>query len=178
MTAADIIILAVLLASGALAMARGFTLELLSIIAFVLAAIVALFALPYVQPLFADNLPEGVAGTGIVLGGTFLVALIPLWVLGDRLSRNVRRSAVGAIDRTFGFAFGAVRGLFVLAIAYLVFTGFAGSTDKQPGWIKNAALLPLVAKTAEFILTLAPEDSSLADHYRSSAWDRPGPLRG
>lgn len=168
MTAADLVILVVLLASGVLAMVRGFTSELMSIIAFVLAALIALLAQPYIHPLVEGHLPKGFLGVAITLAGLFLVALVPLWFIGDRLSGQVRRSAIGAFDRTFGFAFGVLRGLFILAIAYLVFTGFAGSRGNQPDWIKEAMLMPLVEKTAELLLALAPEDSDLAAPFKDS----------
>jgi membrane protein required for colicin V production len=161
MTTADLIIVATLAVSGLLAMVRGFTLELLSIIAFVAAALIALLLLPVLKPLVGDVLPQGWAGTLIIVGTCFLVALIPLWYLSDRLGHRVRGSAVGAIDRTFGFAFGAVRGLFILAIAFLAFQAFTGPERNMPDWIRQARLLPLVKGSADLILAILPEDTPL-----------------
>jgi membrane protein required for colicin V production len=162
MTAADLIIVATLAVSGLLAMMRGFTQELLSIIAFVAAALVALLVLPVLKPLVGDALPQGWAGTAIIVGVTFFVALIPLWYLSDRLGQRVRGSAVGALDRTdrtFGFGFGALRGLFILAIAYLLFQVFTGSERNLPDWVQEARLLPLVKSSADLLLTVLPEDN-------------------
>lgn len=161
MTAADLIIVATLAVSGLLAMMRGFTQELLAIIAFLLAALIALFSQPALRPIFADHLPQGWSGTAILVGVTFFVALVPLWYVSDRLGSRVRGSSVGAIDRTFGFAFGALRGLFILAIAYIVLEAFSGSARKMPDWVREARLLPLVEKSAELIKSVIPPDSAL-----------------
>jgi membrane protein required for colicin V production len=162
MTAADFIIVGTLLLSGILAMARGFTQELLSIIAFIAAALIALFLEPYIKPLVEDHLPKGWAGTGIVVAATFFLILIPLWILSGRLSQGVRQSkAVGAIDRMAGFVFGALRGLFILAVAFIIFKDALGSERNLPGWVKDARLLPLVEKSADFLMAILPEESPI-----------------
>jgi membrane protein required for colicin V production len=62
------------------------------------------------------------------------------------------------IDRTFGFAFGALRGLFILAIAFLMLQIFTGSERNMPDWVREARLLPLVQRSAELILAIVPQD--------------------
>jgi membrane protein required for colicin V production len=161
MTTADFIIIGVLLISGLLAMSRGLTQELLSIIAFIAAALIALFLEPYIKPLLGDLLPKSWAGTAIIVVGVFFAALIPLWILSGRLSQGVRKSKVGAIDRTFGFAFGALRGLFILAVAFIIFKDATGSERNFPDWIKDARLLSLVEKSADLLTAILPEDSPL-----------------
>jgi membrane protein required for colicin V production len=158
MTAADFIIVVTLVVSGLLAMLRGFTLELLSIIALIAAALVALLLLPVLKPLVGNALPQGWTSTAIIVGTTFVIALIPLWYASDRLGQRVRGSAVGAIDRTFGFAFGAVRGLFILAIAFLLLQAFSGSERNMPDWVREARFLPLVRSSADLLLAILPEE--------------------
>jgi membrane protein required for colicin V production len=158
MTAADLIIIVTLVISGLLAMMRGFTGELLSIIAMVAAALLALLLLPVLKPLVGHALPAGLTGAAILVGVTFAIALIPLWYMSDRLGHRVRSSAVGVIDRTFGFAFGALRGLFILAIAFLMLQIFTGSERNMPDWVREARLLPLVQRSAELILAIVPQD--------------------
>lgn len=158
MTAADFIIIGTLAVSGLLAMMRGFTQELLSIIAFIAAALIALLLLPVLKPLVGDMLPQGWSGTAIIVGTCFFVALIPLWYASDRLGNRVRGSSVGAIDRTFGFGFGVLRGLFILAIAYLMFEAFLGSERNMPDWVREARLMPLVRSSADLLLAILPED--------------------
>jgi membrane protein required for colicin V production len=161
MTAADYGILALLLASGLLAMMRGLTHELLSIIAFVAAALIALWAEHYIRPLVGDSLPKGWAGAGIVVLATFFIALIPLWLLSGKLSNRVRQSGVGAVDRTAGFAFGALRGLFILAVAFIIYKDTMGGERSLPAWVTEARLMPLVEKTANLITAILPAEAPL-----------------
>jgi membrane protein required for colicin V production len=158
MTAADFIIIATLAVSGLLAMMRGFTQELLSIIAFIAASLVALLLVEPLQPWIHDHVGHGWAGVLGVGLGIFVVALIPLWYASDRLGQRVRGSAVGAIDRTIGFAFGALRGLFILAIAFLLLRAFTGSERNMPDWVREARLLPLVESSANLLLAILPEE--------------------
>jgi membrane protein required for colicin V production len=161
MTTADFVILAIVLASGLLAMMRGLTQELLSIVAFVGAALLALWAEHYIRPLLGDSLPKGWAGTGMVVLGCFFAALLPLWILSGKLSAGIRQSRVGAIDRTAGFAFGALRGLFILAVAFIIFKDTTGGTRNLPDWVTEARLMPVVEKTANLIAAILPEEAPL-----------------
>jgi membrane protein required for colicin V production len=168
MSAADPVILATLVISGLLAMIRGFTLELLGLIALVAAALIALLGLPEIHHWLKDSLPEEPLGTIIVIGGLFAVALIPLWVIGHFVGRSVRDSNVGALDRAAGFGFGVLRGLFLLAVAYLILMGFGGAEVKEPDWIKDAQLMPLVRATADLLKALISEDSFLGKRLADS----------
>lgn len=159
--AADLIIVATLLLSGVLAMVRGFTHELLSIIAFTAAALIALFLLPVLKPIIGDHVPHGWAGTAMIVAFTFFLALIPLWYIGERVGQTVRKSKVGIVDRAVGFGFGGLRGLFILAIAYILLSNFAGTERNMPQWIVNARLLPLVKSSADLLLAVLPAETPL-----------------
>jgi membrane protein required for colicin V production len=177
MAAADPIILVTVIISGLLAMLRGFTLELLGLIALVAAALIALLGLPELHDWLKDSLPEEPLGTVLVVAGLFVVALVPLWIIGHLIGRNVRDSAVGALDRAAGFGFGVVRGLFLLAIAYLILMGFGGADVKEPDWIKDARLMPLVRATADLLEALISEDSFIGRRLSESLWAVPLLLR-
>jgi membrane protein required for colicin V production len=91
------------------------------------------------------------AGYGIV----FLVVLIPLSIATSRLAQGVQHSPVGFIDRVLGIAFGVVRGVVVLGLAYLVFTAFV-PIRSQPKWLTTARTLPLIQSSSEVLLSLVP----------------------
>jgi len=69
------------------------------------------------------------------------------------------------IDRTVGFGYGLVRGVFVMAIAYIIYTGGFSAKRDQPEWIRDARFLPLVEKTADLILAIAPDQSAIVDGF-------------
>ena len=71
-----------------------------------------------------------------------------------RFSEGVQNSPIGAIDRSLGFAFGVIRGLFVVGLAYLAFSMMV-PVRTQPEWLTGAHLLPLIQSSSDVILSLA-----------------------
>ena len=153
----DVILAAIMLLSGFLAMLRGLTREVLSIMSWVAAAVATIILYPiyvdqatqYIQP---DLLAKGVLGVGI-----FLVTLIVVSLITSRISDRVLDSRVGALDRTLGFVFGLARGLVLVVIGFLFFT-WVVSVENQPPWLREARSLPIIKQTGDAILSLLPEN--------------------
>src|SRR5262249_16553570 len=120
-TLLDVVLIAVMLVSALLAMVRGFMREVLSIIAWVLAAAATLYSyaklLPFAKQYFNNDIVAAVA----VVGGIFLGTLLIVTVLTVRISDMVLDSRVGALHRTLGFLFRLARGLFIVGLAYTFF---------------------------------------------------------
>ena len=58
-----------------------------------------------------------------------------------------------------GAVFGVIRGLILIAMAYLLFTLIV-PVRKQPDWIADAWTLPLVQDTGDVLLSLVPDRDS------------------
>ena len=164
----DLILLGIMLISGVLALMRGFTREVLSLVAWGLAALAAYFAIkqpklidlamPYVdKPILAQIAVGAVA---------FLIVLIVVSVISVRLSDLVVDSSAGAFDRTLGFFYGLARGFVLVAIAYL-FYGWLLPVEKQDAWVKDAKSLPMIKLVGEKLLALMPPD--IADTLSNTA---------
>ena len=110
-TLLDIVLIAVMLISGLLAMVRGFMREVLSITAWLLAAAATLYSYAKLLPLAKQYFNNDIVAAVAVVGGVFLVTLLVVSVLTIRISDMVLDSRVGALDRTLGFLFGLARGL-------------------------------------------------------------------
>jgi membrane protein required for colicin V production len=95
-------------------------------------------------------------GEVVGYGAVFLVVVIPLSFMSYRFSEGVKKSQVGALDRALGGAFGVVRGLAIIGIAYLIFSAIV-PIPSQPGWITRARLLPLIQGSAEVVASLVPD---------------------
>jgi membrane protein required for colicin V production len=156
-TLLDIVLIAVMLVSGFLAMVRGFMREVLSIIAWILAAVATLYSysklLPYARQYFNND----VVATLAVVGGVFLLTLIVVSILTVRISDMVLDSRVGALDRTLGFLFGLARGLVIVVIAFLFFTWLVPDRS-QPEWVKSAKSRVVLAGTGQWLMSMLPED--------------------
>jgi membrane protein required for colicin V production len=156
-TLLDIVLIAVMLVSGLLAMVRGFMREVLSIIAWVLAAAATLYSyaklLPHAKQYFNNDIVAAVA----VIGGVFLLTLLVVSILTVRISDMVLDSRVGALDRTLGFLFGLARGLVIVVIAFLFFTWLVPERS-QPEWVKSAKSRVVLTGTGQWLMSMLPED--------------------
>jgi len=156
-TLLDIVLIVVMLVSGLLAMVRGFMREVLSIIAWVLAAVATLYSyaklLPYAKQYFNNDIVAAVA----VIGGVFLVTLLVVSILTVRISDMVLDSRVGALDRTLGFLFGLARGLVIVVVAFLFFSWLVPDRS-QPEWVKSAKSRVVLTGTGQWLMSMLPED--------------------
>jgi len=158
-TLLDIILIGVMLISALFAMIRGFMREVLSISAWLIAAIAALLGYSRLSPVaknFFGNWPDWLV-TIVVAAGIFIFTLLIVTILTVRLSDFVLDSRVGALDRTLGFLFGLGRGLLIIAVAYIFFAWFAPPRS-QPAWILGAKSRPVLEMTGEWIQSLLPDD--------------------
>ena len=143
----DVAAIVVLLLSSLLAFARGFVREVLSIGAWVGAGLVTRYAVPVVQPLVANS---------ITIVAVFVVALLIFQTLCHTLSALVSDSALSAIDRSLGFAFGMLRGAVLLSLAYMLMSYIW--PDNKPEWLTAARSQPALETGAQILRDLAPAD--------------------
>ncbi len=154
-TILDLVVIAVLLLSALLAAWRGFTREVLSIGAWVGAAVVMFLAGPTAVPFAAAYIDHETVAQIAAYAAIFVLALIPLSYISFRIAEGVQGSAIGPVDRLLGLVFGAARGLVVIGIGYLVFISLV-SEARMPDWFKEARLRPLVESSGKVIASLLP----------------------
>lgn len=166
----DLILGGIMLLSALLALTRGFTREVLSLVSWGLAAAAGLFA-AFNQELVAfalDYVQSDVIARIAVGGGVFLIVLILLSLISVRVADWVLDSAAGPFDRTFGLLYGLVRGLALVAIAYLFYVWLV-PPEKREDWVRNARSLAVIEQTGEFITDFLPADIRETLHARIAA---------
>ncbi|PPD43306.1 MAG: colicin V synthesis protein [Methylocystis sp.] len=153
----DLAVIIIVLISGLLALLRGFTREVLAILSWVAAAAAAYYlhplATPYIKPYIAK---EEIALAASV-AAVFFVALIVVSLFTVKLSDIILDSKVGALDRSLGFVFGAVRGA-LLAVVAFVFYSWLVPDANQPEWVRNARAKPFLQAGGEKLREMMPED--------------------
>ena len=92
---------------------------------------------------------------GLAAAAVFLVTLIIVWLITIKLSDAILDSKVGALDRSLGFLFGAVRGLLLCVIAFLFFNWLV-PVQTQPGFVKTARMRPLLQATGDQLIAVLP----------------------
>jgi membrane protein required for colicin V production len=152
----DPIVVIVVLVSAVYATYRGFVSETLSIFAWAAAAFATLFFGPKLAPIARGLMSSPVLGVMLGYAAIFLVVLIPLSFLSFRFAESVKHSAVGTLDRSLGFAFGVVRGLAIIGLAYIAFTTVI-PVKSQPSMVADAKLLPVIQVSAQALLSLVPD---------------------
>jgi len=151
----DILVIATLLISGAFAYARGFVHEVLSIVGWVGATFATIYGTPVLKP-FTRQLIDAPFIADLVTGILiFIATLVILSIITKQVSRGVKESALGALDRALGFIFGVLRGAIIVS---LVWIGYEWTTPpkEQPEWIFEARTLPMVIRGADMLKSLIP----------------------
>jgi membrane protein required for colicin V production len=152
----DLVVLGVVLISALLAAVRGFTREVLAIVAWVSAAAAAWFlhkaALPYAEQYIANKTVALVAAIGAI----FIVTLIVVSIITVKISDLILDSRIGALDRTLGFVFGAGRGLLLCVIGWVFLSWLA--QGKMPDWAANAKTRPMLESTGNSLIAMLPDN--------------------
>jgi membrane protein required for colicin V production len=156
-TLLDIIVLAVMLLSGLLAMIRGFMREILSIAAWGAAALTTLYAFSKLLPIAKTYFNNDTVATVAVIGGVFVGTLIVVSIVTVRISDMILDSRIGALDRTLGFLFGLARGLLIIVIAFLFFSWLV-TEKQQPDWVRSAKSRTVLEGTGEWLKSFLPDD--------------------
>ncbi len=156
-TILDLVLLAVMLISGLLAMVRGFMREVLSIAAWGAAALVTLYSYSKLLPTAKTYFNSDTIASIVVVAGVFIGTLIIVSVITVRISDMILDSRIGALDRTLGFLFGLARGLLIVVVAYEFFIWLV--PDKQrPDWVVGAKSRTMLDSTGEWLKGLLPDD--------------------
>lgn len=162
MTLFDLFAGLVLLVSAGVGFIRGAVREMVTVMAFVLAAVGSLVALRVTGPMAREVIDPDWAGTAAAVLILFVALYILLRVIGAGLTERIRSvQGLSSIDRAIGLGFGLIRALLVLGVFNLLFTA-ATPKERIPGWIEGAALYPLTEASADVLRRFAPQGGALA----------------
>jgi membrane protein required for colicin V production len=164
----DAALVAVVALSGLVAMYRGLTREVLSILSWATAAVATFYVIFY-QRGWAEELAKQFANppaqihliiAQVTIGSAiFLAVLIIVHLITSHISDTVLDSRIGAIDRILGLVFGVVRGFILVVIPYMFAVSFVckdGATRAiaqgcQPGelppWVEMARSKDMIRST-------------------------------
>ncbi|MGF1463312.1 MAG: CvpA family protein [Maricaulaceae bacterium] len=163
MTGFDIAAIALVALSALIALARGLFREILTIAAFLSAALAALYGYAPFSPLVRTYLEPGWFADVVLVGALFLIVYILVAFGTHEIQRGLRRQAhPGPLDRSLGFAFGVARGVVVLALGVLALSFAQPRDEPVPDWVADAQTYPLINATARWLQDVAPDSARIA----------------
>ena len=170
---ADIIVVMIIGLSALFGFVRGFLREVLSIGAWILAGLATYFGLPILRPFALQYISHELIADVVTGVAIFLVVLVVASVISHVITRSVRESALGPLDRSLGILFGLVRGAAIVSVALLICDNFY-APDNRPQWLKDARTLPVVQIGADFVRQFVPasvtaQAQSTADSAKQQA---------
>jgi membrane protein required for colicin V production len=169
LTYLDAALLAIVAISGLVAMYRGFTREVLSILSWVIAGLALLYfvrshralaeevARQFSDPVQTVHVYIAQVAIGAII---FLFVLIVVHLVTSHISDSVLDSRVGAVDRILGLGFGVARGFVLVVIPYMFAVSFVckdGATralsqgcqrGELPAWVEDARSLGMISQTS------------------------------
>lgn len=178
LTALDIVVLVLVGGGAVLGFSRGLVQEVTSLLAWIL----AIAAVRFFHPLATDLL-GGWMGPG---GGAAMLAFVLLFgsvfaftKWGARaMGQRSRASLVGGFDRGLGAGFGAVKGLIVATIGFMLVTllydiGYGNA--QRPAWVTDSRTYPALSATSGALSKVIAERRAEAREAGSSTGKQDAP---
>ncbi len=161
MTWFDYTVIAIAILSALLGWWRGVVYEVLSLLGWIVAYIVARLLSSSAAPYMPDALGAEATRTAAAFVALFIGTLIVAGIVALLLSKLVKWVGLVMLDRSLGTLFGMLRG--VLVVLVLILLAGLTSLPQQPFW-RDAVLSKPLQSLALAGLTLLPDSVALRIH--------------
>jgi len=153
----DAVVLGIMVLSCLFAFFRGFVREMLSLGAWIGAAIVTFYYFPDMAERLKPHFKSPIAAAGVGTLVIYTLALIGFSMINALIIKFVRSgNEVGMLDNFMGLIFGGVRGAFIISLGYFLLT-IAMPEKEYPNWLQQSVTRPYVEKGALKLAKIAPE---------------------
>jgi membrane protein required for colicin V production len=157
----DIIAGLLLIVSAIVGLRRGATHEVTTVLAFVAAAVIAVFGLRFTGAVARHMVATPWMANVAALLVSFVAAYIILRLIAGMLTRGVQATVLSGPDRVLGGGIGVARGLIAIG-ACLLLIDAAVPPQRLPVWITGARLYPVADASASLLRVFAPQGWKLA----------------
>lgn len=152
----DAIVFGVLFLCCMLSFFRGFIREVISLLAWVGAAMITLYFVMDVKELIAPYIQKEVVAAIFAALGTYFVALTLISIVTSIMLKYIKQGAdVGSLDNILGLVFGFIKGSVVILLGFFLMSMVMNEED-YPEWMKSSISLPYVKKGAETMEKMMP----------------------
>lgn len=163
-TIIDGVVAGVVVVSALLAYSRGLMREVTAILGWIAAAVLAFVFAPTAEPLIRE-----IPGLRSILGescelsiiaafaAVFALALVVVSLFTPLFSAAIQNSALGGLDRGLGFLFGVLRGMLLVAVAFVVYD--RAMVDAALPMVDNSRSAHIFASVQDRLNESIPEDA-------------------
>ena len=158
----DIFFSIILLYSVIQCFLKGFSLSLISFMKWILSIIITIILVPKFQPIVSEYI-ESEFINNIGLGvSIFILTLFIIIIIGKSLSKAVRWTGVGPVDKAFGLIFGFFKGYVVSVCLFTILNWFY----PYQNWgisAEDAVSFKIIIKGSEILIEEFPSSEDLID---------------
>lgn len=160
MTGFDFIVLGIVAIAAIGGFMRGFVQEVVSLAAWIFAALAVRFIHTPLTLALAQYTGYGVSTSILAFALLLLIPYAAMKVIANTMGNAARNAPLGPIDRVLGFGFGGVKGVLVVVIAFsLLVLGYdtVWGANGRPTWITTARSYDLVDAGSRSLVEIIAE---------------------
>ena len=160
----DYVLIAVILISAVISLARGFVREAFSLAIWILAFWISWSFFRELEIHFQDFISSPTVRLGIAFAALMLATLVVGGLVNYLLIQLIERTGMSGTDRFIGMIFGAARGVLLICVLVLL----AGlTTFPQESWWNDSQMVPYFEELAFWLRDKLPEDLAQRFQYDS-----------
>jgi membrane protein required for colicin V production len=162
----DYVIIVLMAFSCAAGLYRGLLREVVSLVTWLLAVLLAWHMAPLLEPHLGGALANEAVRPWAARVIIFIVVMLIGAAVGALVTHFVRLALLGSVDRMLGFLFGFLRGLVVLGLLAMLCHAVRLSDER---WYRESTLVPSVEHAANILRALVGESKMRSSEATSRA---------
>ena len=151
----DFIYLTILILSLIKCFRQGFTLSILVASKWIFAYLLTLFLFPKIKPHVTDIIDNEYILNIILSVSIFVIVIFIILLINRSISKVIKYSGIGSLDKFFGFLFGFVRG-YVIAVFIFTTINIVYNYDRWPINLDKSFSFEWVEKGSSFLIKEFP----------------------
>ena len=151
----DLIYLTILILSLIKCFKQGFTLSILVASKWIFAYLVTLFLFPKIKPHVSDIIDNEYILNIVLSVSIFVVVIFIILLINRSISKVIKYSGIGSLDKFFGFLFGFVRS-YVIAVCIFTTVNIVYNYNRWPINLDKSFSFEWVEKGSSFLIREFP----------------------
>lgn len=142
---------------------RGFCNEIFTIFGWIGAVLATILLTPVSREVLRTYIDSHVLADLATASAIFIITMIVFSVISHYTTKSLQDSKLSAVDRSLGFAFGILRAVVLLGLAFLLICWIWEPKDR-PKAIQKSHTRPLLEMSATLVQVIIPGDPSIQIH--------------